>query len=278
MVTKEGMIIPELPDVEAFKQYMDSTSLHKTIKEVEVKSKTILENVTAQELQSKLENRKFQSTRRYGKYLFVKLDNDYWLVLHFGMTGDLKYFKDIEKEPPHDRLLIRFSNGFHLAYDSQRKLGEVNLAEDVESFIQEKELGPDALDLDFESFKEVLKGRRGTTKYTLMNQQIIAGIGNIYSDEILFQTGIHPKTKVNKLDEEKLKELFKVMRRVLQTAIDKQADPERFPDSYMIPNRHKGGKVPPMRQRISTNKSFWANSLFLSQMSKEADINRVLQL
>jgi formamidopyrimidine-DNA glycosylase len=236
--------LPELLDVEAFRQYVDATSLHKSIEKVEVKSSEILGNVSAQELQARLAGRKLQFTRRYGKYLFVHVVNDIWLTLHFGMTGRLKYFKNIEEEPAHDRLLISFANGFHLAYDCQRKLGEVSLAENVENFIKEKDLGPDALELDFKTFKKILKGRRGTVKYTLMNQHIMAGIGNVYSDEILFQAGIHPTTKVNKLDEEMLKRLFEEMKNVLRTAINCQADSENLPDHYLLPHRSKGGRCP----------------------------------
>jgi formamidopyrimidine-DNA glycosylase len=162
------------------------------------------------------------------------------------MTGHLKYFKNMEKDPPYDRLLITFANGYHLAYDAQRKLGEVALIEDVEGFIQEKGWGTDALNpgFDLAAFKEALAGRRGMAKSTLMNQHIMAGIGNVYSDEILFQVGIHPRSKVNQLDEETLEELFQALKEVLKTAINHQANPDRFPDSYIIPHRHDDGQCP----------------------------------
>jgi formamidopyrimidine-DNA glycosylase len=236
--------LPELPDVEAFKQYLDATSLHKSIEKIEVKTSEILGNISAQELRDKLVGHEFQSSRRYGKYLFVEIDGDSLLTLHFGMTGNLECFKDIEDEPPHTRLLITFGNGFHLAYDCQRKLGEINLAKDVDSFVKEKNLGPDALDLDFDTFRKIVEKRRGSLKYTLMNQHIIAGIGNIYSDEILFQAGIHPKTKANKLNTQTFKKLFDKIQNVLLTAVEHQADAENFPENYLIPSRSKGGKCP----------------------------------
>jgi formamidopyrimidine-DNA glycosylase len=238
--------MPELPDVETFRRYLDATSLHQEIEKVEVRSRQILEGVSAQELKDGLEGRTFESTRRHGKYLFVELDDANWLVLHFGMTGHLKYFKDMEKDPPYDRLLITFANGYHLAYDAQRKLGEVALTEDVEEFIEEKGWGPDALKSSFDlaAFKEALAGRRGMAKSTLMNQHIVAGIGNVYSDEILFQMGIHPRTKVNQLDGETLEELFHTMKEVLQKAIDRQADADQFPDDYITPHRYDDGECP----------------------------------
>jgi formamidopyrimidine-DNA glycosylase len=236
--------MPELPDVEVLKQYLDSTSLGQTIEKVEVRNPKILGNVSVQALRETLMARKFQTTRRHGKYLLVHLDDSSWLTLHFGMTGRLEYFKDIQKDPPYDRLLISFTNGFHLAYVCQRMLGEVGLAEDAESFIKEKNLGPDALELDFFTFKKILEGRMGAIKSTLMNQQRIAGIGNIYSEEILFQTGLHPNTTVNRLNEEMLQELFQGMKMVLQTTIDCQADADQLPISYLLLQRHREGKCP----------------------------------
>jgi formamidopyrimidine-DNA glycosylase len=236
--------MPELPDVEVFRRYLDSTSLHQTIQKVEVKNKKILGNVSARKLQDKLKGHTFIGSRRYGKYLFANVDEEFWLLLHFGMTGSLKYFKNVQEEPPHTRVLISFDNNYHLVYDCQRLSGTVSITEKIEEVIKEKELGGDALELNLSDFKQLLKGRRGGIKSTLMNQKIIAGIGNIYSDEILFQTGIHPESKVNNLGEEMLKKLFDNMREVLNTAIKARADPNRFPDTYMIPHRDRNSKCP----------------------------------
>jgi formamidopyrimidine-DNA glycosylase len=244
-LTFEGLFrMPELPDVETFKRYMDSTSLHQAIERVQVKSRKILGNVSARKLQADLRGHEFESSRRHGKYLLVHVDDKAWLTIHFGMTGRLKYFRDAQEEPAHARLIIRFDNGFHLAYDCQRQLGKVDLAKDAESFIQEKKLGPDALDLNVNAFIERLGRARGSIKAALMNQKIIAGIGNIYSDEILFQAGVHPKTKVGDVGEDTLKRMFRAMKRVLKITIDRQADPERLPDSYLIPHRGRDKSCP----------------------------------
>jgi formamidopyrimidine-DNA glycosylase len=172
------------------------------------------------------------------------------------MTGQLKYFKVMEKEPEYDRLLITFANGYHLAYDAMRKLGEVQLLDDVGQFVADHELGPDALspDLDAETFVEKFSGRRGMIKPALMNQTIIAGLGNVYSDEILFQVGVHPRTKVDDLDTKQLKEIYQTMKEVLHTAIENQADPERFPDSYITQQRHKGGRCPVCGEELQSVK------------------------
>jgi formamidopyrimidine-DNA glycosylase len=146
--------MPELPDVEIFKQYLDATSLRQRIETVQVFAPEILNGVTAKILKGTLEENTFNSSRRHGKYLFVNLHSGPYVVLHFGMTGSLAYFKDKYQEPSHTRLLISFSNGWHLAYDCRRKLGKATLTEDVESFFKEKKWGADALEINLESFKK----------------------------------------------------------------------------------------------------------------------------
>jgi len=238
--------MPELPDVEIFKRYIDSTALHKKITDLTVKDEYVLKNISSDSLKSSLKGQVFENTLRHGKYLFLKLGNCHTLLLHFGMTGFPKYFKKAEEEPEHVRLLIQFENEFNLAYDSQRKLGEIRVIEDVLTFIDDLEMGPDALDedLDFKAFERVFKGRRGMIKPALMNQEIIAGIGNVYSDEILFQAGIHPKSKVKNLSENDWKEIYEQMHEVLYTAIDCRVDPKLFPGHYILSGRTEGADCP----------------------------------
>jgi formamidopyrimidine-DNA glycosylase len=234
--------MPELPDVETFKRYVDSTALHTPITEVKIKSAAILDGDPDQ-FKHTVEDLSFHDTKRHGKYLFVDIEES-WICFHFGMTGYFRYYKTGENDLTHDRLLFTFSNEYHLAYVCMRKFGTVTLTPDMQSFIENKSLGPDSLHLDFSSFSSILEGRRGYIKPTLMNQHILAGIGNIYSDEILFQAGIHPQTTVNRLNEGQLHIIWEKMQEILKTAIDCQADPQRLPNSYLIPHRHKGGKCP----------------------------------
>ena len=246
--------MPELPDVETMRRYLQATSLHQQIANVEVRAAELLpdgeviDQTTVGMLKETLVGHAFASTSRHGKYLFVGLEGDVEdiLVLHFGMSGELSYFKDMEDEPEYDRVRIHFSNGYHLAYEAVRKLGEVAVVDDMERFVAEKDLGPDALDpaFDLAAFKDVISGRRMMAKSLLMDQQSLAGIGNVYSDEILFQAGIHPRTKVNALDEETVERLFHAMKDVLQTAIDYQSSPEAYPDSFITSHRHEDGTCP----------------------------------
>lgn len=236
--------MPELPDVEVFRQYFDSTSLNKTVTNVNVKNTKILEDVSVKTLEKRLTNRVFTETDRHGKNMFVHVDDKFWLLFHFGMTGELKYFRDMDEDPQHDRLLFTFDNGYHLAYDCQRMIGHVRLIDDKDKYIQQKELGPDALEVNLSTFKDIIGSKRGGIKSALMDQNTIAGIGNEYSDEILFQVGLHPKKKVTDLGDDSLKEIYNAMIEVLHTAIDAQVDLSQFPDSYLLPHREKGGTCP----------------------------------
>ncbi len=234
--------MPELPSVEIFKQYFDSTSLNQVIRSVKVRNPEILINLTAEELKNRLINQKFKGSKRYGKYLFGRLKNNYFLILHFGMTGYLKYDKGYRN--PYTRLLLEFKNGNNLSFIDMRKFGKIGLIRDVEQFIREKKLGPDALEIDPETFIDKFKKRKGLIKPLLMNQNFIAGIGNLYADEILYQSCIHPLSKANKLSKNKLKQLYQEMIRVLNKAIEYQDKPFSLPSSFLLPHRHLEGKCP----------------------------------
>lgn len=260
--------MPELPEVEMFKRYFESTSLNKTIKDVMVKSSQILDNIRAEDLRKKLRSKEFLCCQRYGKYLFINVSEEFWLVWHFGMTGDLKYFKDQQDDPRHDRLLIDFENGYHLAFDCQRKFGRIAVTSKVKDFVKRKRLGKDALELDLQRFKELSRKRQGRTKYTLMNQHIIAGLGNLYSDEILFQSGIHPQAKISELKDSILEELFYTLKKVLNTAISKEVDWSRYPQSYLMRTRIKGSSCSICGGVIQSLKFSGRTTYFCSQHQK----------
>jgi len=233
--------MPELPDVEGFRQYIERTSLDQTIEQVEVRDTYVLKGISPKGVARALTGRRFESTRRHGKYLFLRMDNGRHFYIHFGMTGQPVYFKDMADDPRFDRLLITFTNGSHLAYDDQRKLGRIGLTDDPDDFLSEKRIGPDALSLDYEGFTQAFKGHRGAIKPALLNQGIVAGMGNLYADEILYQARIHPLTPIEKLD---LRRLFKCMKKVLEAGIEHTVEGKPFPDSYLLSQRGKGKDCP----------------------------------
>jgi formamidopyrimidine-DNA glycosylase len=236
--------MPELPEVEIFKRYLDATSLHQRIDDVDVRNAYILKDVKARELARGLKGRRFESSRRHGKHLFVRADGELWLRLHFGMTGSLEYLKDDGQAPRHTRVLFVFANNHRLAFDDQRQFGQIGLLKDVDEFLKKRALGPDALEIDLGEFRNILGKRRGAVKSILMNQRLIAGIGNIYADEILFRARIHPATEIARLSGDALTKLFRATHYILEKAITAKADVNQTPKSWLLPHRGKGGKCP----------------------------------
>jgi formamidopyrimidine-DNA glycosylase len=236
--------LPELPDVEVFRRYLDRTSLHRSIRFVEVNDAGTLGNVSAGEVRKRLVGHRFEETRRRGKHLLARLDNGRWVTFHFGMTGYLKYFKSETKAGKHDRVVLDFANGYHLAYVCQRKLGRVGLVREPDRFFAALALGPDALSLDRGAFEDLMGGRRGSIKPALMDQALLAGIGNIYSDEILFHARVHPKAAVSDLAHKDVGGIFKEMKHVLLTAIERKADLDRLPRTWLVHRRREGAACP----------------------------------
>src|SRR4051812_21905407 len=108
--------MPELPDVEIFKRYLDGTALHQKIIRVSVGNRRIVRHTSPQALARNLAGRKLQSTRRHGKFLFAQLDKNGSAIFHFGMTGFLKYFKNKAEEPEHTRVWMQFSSRSFLGF------------------------------------------------------------------------------------------------------------------------------------------------------------------
>ena len=132
--------MPELPDVEILRRYVDATALHKRIRCVTLTTGSLLVNCSPARLTRRLNGASLEGTRRQGKHLGVRLDSGAWLMLHFGMTGYLDYARADGDLPKHSRLVLRFDNGFRLAYVNQRKLGKIRLAEDFDAFVADEGL------------------------------------------------------------------------------------------------------------------------------------------
>jgi formamidopyrimidine-DNA glycosylase len=262
--------MPELPDVEIFKRHLDATSLHQRIDNVDVRNAYILKNISARELARGLKERRFESSRRHGKHLFVHSDGDLWLRLHFGMTGSLQYLRQHQQLPAHTRVLIVFTNDHRLAFDDQRQFGQIGLLRDVDEFLKKHALGPDALEIDLEEFKKLLRKRRGAVKSVLLNQRLIAGIGNIYADEILFRARMHPTTEMSRLGDKALTKLFRATHYILERAIAAKADVNQMPKSWLLPHRGKGGKCPRCGRELKSSRIGGRTAWFCPHCQKRA--------
>ncbi len=236
--------MPELPDVETFRTYLNATALHQKIKTVEVLDSQMLQGVSVSTLKGHLRGRQFRRSYRHGKNLFAETTGDEFVRLHFGMTGYLKYYKNADQSLHHLRVRFDFSNGYHLAYICQRRLGNVSLENDIEQFVQQNDLGPDVLDISIDDFIAAAHSTKKAIKSLLTDQKKMAGVGNVYADEVLFKSRVHPQTTTRQLDRTQLKKIYQMMHTVLDYAIDHQADPKQFARSYLLPHRVKGAKCP----------------------------------
>jgi formamidopyrimidine-DNA glycosylase len=176
--------------------------------------------------------------------LFVCTDGELWLRLHFGMTGSLQYLKRDEQPPKTARVIFRFANNCLLAFDDQRKFGQIGLSRDVDEFLRNRDIGPDALDINLSQVKTIFRKHRGAVKAILLNQKLIAGVGNLYADEILFHARMHPAMAASRLNNRALTSLFRATRYVLERAIQSKADADRLPKSWLLRHRGKQGKCP----------------------------------
>ncbi len=228
--------------MEIFKRYISRRAVGKRIVKVDYYDDAML-LTSKKHISQTLLDATFSNIHRHGKYVFLECGKGY-LMFHFGMTGEPGYFH-IEKDPPdYSRFVITFEDNHALACISRRKLGKIDIVKDITTFIKDHEIGEDAMSIDRESFRDVMSRKRGSIKNALMNQKTIAGLGNIYTDEILFQEKIHPKTPVSSLQDKSLGSLYTTMKNVCHTAIRGQAKLENMPEPTLLTRRSPGERCP----------------------------------
>lgn len=181
--------MPELPDVEGFRRELGKTLPGRRIRHVAVRDPGILRNTTARGLARRLDGRRFATPRRHGKWLILPTDGP-TLLVHSGMTGHPYYAANDAEPVGYERLVVSLDKG-ELRYADLRKLRGVWLADgddDVADVMGPQ--GPDALGISLRAFRDVLDGRSGRLKPTLMNQSVIAGLGNLLTDEICWRARV----------------------------------------------------------------------------------------
>lgn len=226
--------MPELPEVEIRRQYFEATSLNQPIVSILVEDPKLL-TTDYTILQQQLVDRVFISTDRIGKNLFINTDReDVILRMHFGMTGDLAYYHNSLDRPRHARIVFEFSSGFNLGFVCPRKFERIGLVKSVEEYVKAKKLAPDALTISFDQFAANLSKRNSLIKPTLLDQAVVAGLGNWIVDEVLFQAKVHPEKRANVLNEDELMAIYEAIDLVLKTAIKYEARYRDFPPSFLI--------------------------------------------
>ena len=210
--------MPELADVEGYRRRLSEHGRGHRVSDVEVRDRGVLCNATPQGLGKELRGRRLQEPERHGKFLLAHTDGP-TLLLHFGMTGELSWSPRPDDRHRHDRVVILLDSG-ELRYRDQRKLQGIWLAADSDdAHAAMGHPGPDAYGLGRGELEERLSTRRGRLKSALMDQEVIAGLGNLLADEILWQARLHPEQAPANLDSAHWDGLHRAMTRVLRGSV-----------------------------------------------------------
>ena len=234
--------MPELPEVTTTVNGLRKTIVGRTIRSVWSDFKKQIKTPFRQ-FQKGLVGRKIIGVDRRGKNILIHLSKNKTLLIHMKLTGHLmvgKYRQVSNKwqareagplrDDPYNRfvhLVVTLDGGKHLVFSDLRKFGKIKLlnSDELENSEDLKNIGPDALEVNLKQFKEILARRpKGKIKQILMDQNLIAGIGNIYSDEALWRAGIHPRSRPGKLSNAQTSKLFKARRTVLTAGIKFSGD------------------------------------------------------
>lgn len=218
--------MPELPEVETIRRDLEREVVGRKIKLVEASGlRSIRRHKSKKDFASRLEGHKITGVQRRGKYLLLRLDGGDVLVVHLGMSGQLLRAKG-PKEPTakHTHVVVTFTQGGQLRYVDPRTFGElfVTALDDVDQAVPElAHLGFDPLDdvMSWNQFAGMLQAKKAKLKPLLMDQKFLAGIGNMYADEILWAAGLRPDRSSETLSSQEVRRLYRGMVETLQDAV-----------------------------------------------------------
>lgn len=255
--------MPELPDVEGSRRFWACEAAGQCVTHVRVPDRGVLRNTSPQGLGRALADRRLLQPERHGKWLFAPTEGGSTVVFHFGMTSGFASARSSTLDE-HDRVVFELDRGW-VSYRSQRKLGGLWLAGSA----REREsitgpLGPDAGTIDQAELRARLKPRNGSVKSALMNQRVVAGIGNELSDEVLWRARIHPKRRLDDLSDRDLDNLARAFEGAVSDSVDAGRIPDtgdwlnsvRGNDSRLCPRC--GGEV--ARQTVAGRTAYWCTS------------------
>ena len=228
--------MPELPEVEVVKKSLKKTINHLTFKKIEILNKYLRYQID-EKLMKKMIKSKILSVSRRSKYILLRLANNYTIIIPLGMTGqiiisDMKnnkrrssfYYSLSDDNPIHNHLIFNFNNNIRIIYNDVRKFGFIKI-EKTNRLLQNphlKKLGPEPLSKKFNPkyFKNFIQKRKITLKDLLMNQNFVAGLGNIYVNEAIFLSQINPRIEVFRIPDKKITDLILNIKDLLKKAIN----------------------------------------------------------
>jgi formamidopyrimidine-DNA glycosylase len=212
--------------VEGFRRVLAEHAKGRPVKAVEAADLTMLRNRSPQALGRALKGRRFREPQRHGKWVLAPI-GEVTLLIHFGMTGLLEWLPGRAERHRHDRVVF-VCRGGELRYRNMRRFGGLWVAgDDDEASAVTGPLGPDAAELEREDFLALLERRRGGIKAALMDQRLLAGLGNLLVDETLWTARVHPATMVRSLGRRRRNALFDAMSTTVRKSIPTGRVPPR---------------------------------------------------
>jgi formamidopyrimidine-DNA glycosylase len=229
--------MPELPEVETVKNELLPLVVGRRITGVTLVWEGIVKEVPVEEFCSRIVGQEITTITRYGKYLFFHLSNQGFLLIHLKMTGSLIVSQDPSEPFKFVRAIIHLDNATNIYFRDPRKFGIMRLVQDTAP-IRDK-LGPEPLEESFtpQLLAKRLVNRTAPIKALLLDQKFIAGVGNMYADEVLYATKINPWRPAGSLTQPEIKRLHREIRRILWAAIENKG---ASVDTYFRPDGSEG--------------------------------------
>lgn len=227
--------MPELPEVETIVNDLKQKIINKKISKINIRLQKIIKN-KPNVFRSALLNKSFSQIIRRGKYIFFQINNSKkYLMIHLRMTGQLIYQKDnkiiagghsdrkntLNLPNKQTHLIIYFQNGAQLFYNDQRQFGVVKIIDEIEFNLIDARQGIEPLNKDFtfKQFEKIIQNKKKNIKAFLLDQKLVTGIGNIYTDEILFDAGVNPHRRTNDLNQNERKKIYLSIKKIIKKAI-----------------------------------------------------------
>jgi len=238
--------MPELPDVETVAAMLRRRVRGKRIQMVQLLTPSTVRSPDPATFTRLLRGLRLQRIDRRGKYLLISLDGDLTLVVHLRMTGDFEVTDPKAPIHPHTRVVFEIDRR-HLRFIDQRRFGHMDLLtpQGLSQFPGLARMGVEPLGPQFtlEKFRQLAAARRGAVKALLLRQDLVAGIGNIYADEILWHARLHPARRMESLRPDRITLLYRTIRTVLRTAVSGLSRYGR-PYGRLLAAREQNGHCP----------------------------------
>jgi len=237
--------MPELPEVESLRRILHRSAVGRTIAKVRINEPRLRRRIN-RDFAAALRGRRIEDIARRAKYLIVSLSGDLTMLTHLGMSGSWTHrgdgFDAGSFDPRHDHVVLALDDGTSLVYNDPRRFGLIKVAptEKLGTVQELKGLGPEPLSREFNAgyFESKARGKKVAIKNLLMDQRIVAGVGNIYASEVLFRAGVRPTRRAGRVTRAEIERIVKATPAILRAAIGSRGTTFRsYRDSRGQPGR-----------------------------------------